>query len=271
MTQRESPMPHSEERIADLFRLHHPALKSYLYRMTASVEDAEDLASETFLLVMNRIDSFEGRSSIRTWIFTIATNLARDRIRTQRRWSVNAQDQAKQAASADELLEDFRNHQQTNPDVRFEMSEHIDLCFTCMMKTLPLEGQIVLMLGNIYDFTTKEIAVIVNKSEASVKHILRQTRNTTREIFENRCSLVSRTGVCHQCTELNGIFNPKQKHQEELMKLRMVQESRKNSTDQLRLLDIRLELIRSIDPFGGTSAALHLSHMKMLRSAIHDD
>ena len=263
-------MSDSRDSIEILFQQHHPALKSYLYRMTASEETADDLASETFVRVINHFDSFEGRSSIKTWIFSIATNLARDHFRAQRRWVVDAQDQAKRSSSARVLLEDIHDHQQANPEVRFELVEHVDFCFTCMMKTLPLEEHVALMLSHIYDFQVNEIAQIIDKSEAVVKHLLHQARSTLRTIFEQRYALINRNGVCYQCTELNGIFNPRQQNHEELMKLKMVQAAQRDSVNQSTLLDLRLELIRNIDLFGGKSAALHLSHMRMLRAAIHD-
>jgi RNA polymerase sigma-70 factor, ECF subfamily len=255
----------------DLFRQYYPPLKSYLYRMTASEEDAEDLAAETFVRVLKHLESFEGKSSIKTWIFSIATNLARDHFRAQKRWSVDAQDRAKHAASVHAILADLRQLQDLNPAVQFEMRDHIDFCFTCMMKTLPLEQQIVLMLSSLYGFRTKEITTIVGKSEASVKHLLHQARHTLKDIFTQRCALVNQQGVCYQCTELNGIFNSKQHNQEEVMKLALVQAAKEDPTDQFRLLDVRLALIRGIDPCGGNRAALHLSHMQMLRAAIQDE
>ncbi|MBI4674989.1 MAG: RNA polymerase sigma factor [Chloroflexi bacterium] len=257
--------------LEESFRRHAPALKSFLYRMTASEQDAEDLVSETYLRAAEKLELFERKSSFKTWLFTIATNLARDHYRAQRRWSVYAQDQAKAKGAARVLSEDLRAHQRADPEIQFEMREHIDFCFTCMMKTLPLLEQIVLMLANIYDFQVSEIAVIVDKSEASVKHLLRQARNTMKEIFENRCALVSKQGVCYQCSELNGILNPKQSSQVELLKLELVKQAKKDSTDQLGLLDLRLELIRGISPTDGKNAALQQSHMRMLRAAIQDD
>src|SRR5262245_56954879 len=126
-----------DESIKQLFEQYYPSLKSYLYRMTASEADAEDIASETFLRVMHKYESFEGRASIKTWIFTIATNLARDHFRAQKRWPVDAQDQAKRVASVRVLKDDLQNLERSDPEVKYEIKEHIDFCFTCTMKTFP--------------------------------------------------------------------------------------------------------------------------------------
>jgi len=61
-------------------------LKSYLFRITASLQDAEDLAQDTYLKAAKNLASFAGKSALKTWVFTIATNLARDNFKAQRRW-----------------------------------------------------------------------------------------------------------------------------------------------------------------------------------------
>ena len=67
------------------------------------------------------------------------------------------------------------------------MKEHIDYCFTCMSKTLPIENQVALILKDIYDFQIKEICLILGKTEGVVKHLLNDARNIMTGIFENRC------------------------------------------------------------------------------------
>jgi len=59
-------------------------LKSFLLRMTASVQDAEDIVQETYLKAHARIDTFRGESSLKTWMFSIASNLARDLLKSRK-------------------------------------------------------------------------------------------------------------------------------------------------------------------------------------------
>src|SRR5258705_6137481 len=61
-------------------------LKSFLLRMTASAQDAEDIVQETYLKAQAKIHTFRGDSSLKTWIFSIASNLARDLLRSKKRW-----------------------------------------------------------------------------------------------------------------------------------------------------------------------------------------
>jgi len=66
-------------------------------------------------------------------------------------------------------------------------------------------------LKEVYGFKVHEIAVIMDQTEAMVKCYLHVSRRRMIEIYDGRCSLINKQGICHQCTELNGIFNPRQK------------------------------------------------------------
>jgi len=80
-----------------------------------------------------------------------------------------------------------------------------------------------------------------------VKYYLHVGRSRMIEIFDNRCSLINKQGICHQCTELNGIFNPKQKSQEELVKIKMVKDAENKNKEQL--FDLRMKILHELDPF----------------------
>ncbi len=136
---------------AELVQTHQAEVLSFLYRMTAHRQDAEDLAQEFWLRVHKKLPAFEGRSSFRTWLFRVATNLARDHHRVRQRWPVHAQDLAKELAeSSPETAAEFRRVEQESAHARFEIREHIDCCLTCIMKTLPLEQQLAILLGEMY-------------------------------------------------------------------------------------------------------------------------
>ena len=129
-----------------------------------------------------------------------------------------------------------------------------------MSKSLPLEQHIVLLLKEVYEFKVKEIAEIIDNTEAMVKYYLHVGRSKMIEIFENRCALINKTGTCHQCTELNGIFNPKQKAQEELVKIDLVRDA--ESKDKEHLFDLRMKIVQGIDPFESAASELQLHHLK---------
>ncbi len=235
-------------------------LKSYLLRITASVADAEDIVQDTYLKASEKIDSFRGESSLKTWLFAIASNLAKDNARARKRWTEHVTDVCKEAALSDQqFFREAMRIRTTSPQGQFEMKEHITFCFTCIAKSLPLAQHLCLLLKEVYDFKVHEIARITDSTEAMVKYYLHTGRTKMIHIFEGRCALINKQGVCHQCTELNGIFNPKQKTQEELVKIEMVREAEK--ADKERLFDLRMQVVQGIDPFESGAAELQLHHL----------
>lgn len=250
-----------------LFAEFQNQLKSYLYRLLTDRADVEDLTHDTFIHAFSRLSSFNQESSLKTWVFKIATNLAYDHLRKVKRWQPDAQDRAADLAiSSDEIRQVFWQVHDNSPAGAYEMKEHIDYCFTCISKTLPIENQVALILKNIYDFQVKEIGVILEKTEGVIKHLLNDARNTMTDIFEYRCALINQNGVCHQCSHINEIFNPKQNQQQELMKLELVKSSKKYNREQLFAL--RTVLVKAIDPLNATGTDFHEEIMNCLKTAI---
>jgi len=242
-------------------------LKSYLLRITASVIDAEDLAQDTYIKALEKIETFRGESTLKTWLFTIASNLAKDNLRVQKRWVENVTDITKAAALTNkQFFQEAMNIRTTSPNGQYEAKEHIAFCFTCISKSLPLEQQLCVFLKEVYEFKVAEITTILNTTEAMVKYYLHTGRTKMINIFEGRCALINKKGVCHQCSELNGIFNPKQNTQEELMKIDLVKEAEKGGKEHL--FDLRMQILREIDPFKSKASELQLHHLEHNRQVM---
>jgi RNA polymerase sigma-70 factor (ECF subfamily) len=230
-------------------------------RITASVPDTEDIIQDTYIKALEKIDTFRGESSVKTWLFSIASNLAKDNLRAKKRWVENVTDISKEAAlSAPNFFREAMTIRATSPQGAFEIKEHIAFCFTCISKSLPLEQQLSVFLKEVYEFKVNEIAQILDTTEAMVKYYLHTGRSKMVSVFDNRCALINKEGICHQCTELNGIFNPKQKAQEELVKIEMARQVA--NTDKEHLFDLRMQVVRGIDPFDSGAAELQLHHLE---------
>lgn len=230
-------------------------LKSYLYRLLANRNDAEDLTHDTFIKAYEKLATFKGEASLKTWVFQIATNHSYNYLQRQKRWTPNVSEQAKKLVLESESLRNsISKVHETAADARYDMKEHIDTCFTCISKNLPIENQIALMLKDVYDFSISEICLIIDKTEGIVKYLLQDGRKTMTDIFDNRCALVNKNGVCHQCSELNGWFNPKENQQQALMKLDLVKGSKKYNRNEL--YEIRTALVKAIDPLRSKGASL---------------
>lgn len=244
-------------------------LKSYLYRLLADKNDAEDISQDTYLKALDKILQFKGESSFKTWIFQIATNLAYDELRKRKRWQIDAQDKTRALArDSHEIKAEFMFVHNNSLYGNYEIKEHIDFCFTCLAKTLVIEHQLALLLKDIYDFSVKEIALIMNCTEGVVKHLLVDARKTMITIFDNRCALVSKKGACHQCSELNGFFNPKHKTQQAVAALDLMKASKK--VDKKELYNLRTSLIKFIDPLNSEGYDLHAVIMKYTKIAIRE-
>ena len=250
-----------------LFLEFQPQLKSYLYRLLTDRNDVEDLSQDTFVKAYDKLATFKGTSSLKTWVFQVATNLCYDFLRKRKRWQPDAQDKSKNLAmSSPDIADAFMRVHQHSPYGQYDVSEHIDFCFTCISKTLTIEQQIALILKDVYDFSRKEICQVMNKSEGIVKHLLFEARKSMMDIFDQRCALINKKGVCHQCTELAGIYNPKQAEREKLMKIKMVANAGKQSRREL--YDLRAKLAAEINPLKSAGADMQDIIMQCTRKAI---
>ena len=239
----------------ELFSQFQEPLKSYLFRMTANRADAEDLAHDTFIRAFDKLSSFKHNSSLKTWVFQIATNLAINLLNKRNRWSADVSQQAKALVYANpKLSRDLEGVNQRDPHGSYSIKEHIDTCFTCISKVLPIENQVAVLLKDVYEFSITEIMSILSRSEGKVKYLLQSGRSLLTKTFESKCALVNKKGTCHQCSELNGWFNPKQNQQEALLKIKLAEQSAR--TSQEHLYKLRTELIRAIDPLKSDGHAL---------------
>lgn len=246
------------------FLLHRKPLMSYLYRLLAHRQESEDACSSAYLKAKESLVQFRGESSLKTWLFSIATRLALDRLRERKRWSCDAQDRCRsQAMASEEIQGEFQRISRDSPAGRYEIKEHIDFCFTCLEKTLPLEGQVALLLKDVHGFRLGEISAIMGVTVPAVKHALHSARMSLTGIFDGRCSLVNKSGTCYQCSELNGYFNPKQDAAGRIAELDLHRKRRTRSG--ARLLGIRTRLVSSLDPLQGQGADLHQYLLDLIR------
>lgn len=254
----------------ELFSKFQPQLRSYLYRLTASRSDADDLVHDTFIKAFDKISGFKAESSLKTWVFQIATHLAYNYLKKRNRWTADVSEQAKKLVLSNEKLRGaIVKVTETSTDARYDIKEHIDTCFTCISKNLPIENQIALMLKDVYDFSVNDIGLILDKTEGVVKYLLQDARKTMIDIFDSRCALISKNGVCNQCSELNGWFNPKQNQQEALMKIDLARESKRYNREQL--FEMRTSLVKAIDPLKSQGNELQEILLKCNKMAMGEE
>jgi RNA polymerase sigma-70 factor (TIGR02960 family) len=166
-------------------------LQVHCYRILGSVQDAEDLVQETLLAAWRGLDRFEGRASLRSWLYTIATNRCLNALRDRgRRLPESLQPPAEAPAPPepsrmrepiwlepypDALLEGIVDRPQ-EPHARYEAREAIGLAFVAGLQRLPPRQRAVLVLRDVLGFRAREVAEMLGASEASVTSALHRAR-----------------------------------------------------------------------------------------------
>ncbi len=151
---------------------------NYLYRMTGSAEDAEDLTQEVFLRMYTSLDSFRGQSSLSTWLFRIAGNLCVDRFRRAKRrtplFSLDAPQGDGDGAAHEVADETYAPHTLLE---NAELADQIQ----AGLSRLPDKLRTALLLHDIEGLPYEQIAEIANCPLGTVKSRLFNARRLLRE------------------------------------------------------------------------------------------
>ena len=174
-------------------------LQLHVYRIVGSAQDTEDLLQETLFAAWRGLQQFEGRASVRAWLYRIATNRSLDALRASRRSPEDLQRMTEVPEPTrraeviwlepypDILLEGVPDGA-PGPDARYETKEAIALAFIVGLQHLPPQQRAVLVLRDVLGFRAGEVAEMLDTSEASVNSLLRRARAA----FETRLPAAGR-------------------------------------------------------------------------------
>jgi RNA polymerase sigma-70 factor (ECF subfamily) len=175
-----------EDAFRELTDPYRRELQLHAYRIVGSAQDAEDLLQETLLAAWRGLEQFEGRASVRAWLYRIATNRSLDALRASRRRPEDQRmTQMPEPTSwnepvwlepyADVLLEGIPD-QAPGPEARYENKEAIALAFIVGLQHLPPQQRAALVLRDVLGYRAGEVAEMLETSEASVNSLLRRAR-----------------------------------------------------------------------------------------------
>ena len=173
-------------------------LQLHVYRIVGSTQDAEDLLQDTLLAAWRGLEQFEGRASLRAWLYRIATNRSLDALRASRRRPEDQRatqlpeptrwnEPLRLEPYPDALLDGIPD-EAPGPEARYETREAIALAFIVGLQHLPAQQRAVLVLRDVLGYRAGEVAGMLETSEASVNSLLRRARAA----FESRLPAAGR-------------------------------------------------------------------------------
>jgi RNA polymerase sigma-70 factor (TIGR02960 family) len=179
------------EAFAALVEPHRGELQVHCYRMLGSLQDAEDLLQETLLAAWVGLGGFEGRSSVRTWLYRIATNRCLNQLRSTTRRPAPAG--APSAALPEpsrlgevpwlqpypDVLLDGLPDPSPGPEAQYESVEAISLAFVTALQLLPSNQRAVLLLRDVLGYRADETAELLGLTVDAVTSALARARATT--------------------------------------------------------------------------------------------
>jgi RNA polymerase sigma-70 factor (ECF subfamily) len=184
-----------EDAYARLIEPYRPELLAHCYRMLASLPDAEDALQEALLRAWRGLPRFEGRSSLRSWLYRIATNVCLKAIERRPKRMLPS-DYGPSAATRslpvappfesgwidpfpDEAsgVEDGR----ASPEARYERRESIELAFTAALQHLPARQRAVLILRDVIGLSAGEVAEALDSTPASIYSALQRAHASVAE------------------------------------------------------------------------------------------
>lgn len=169
-------------RFAVLTERFRRGLLAHCYRMLASYDDAQDLTQETFLRAWAKRESFQGRASLRTWLFRIATNVCLDFLEKRRnRTPVPIELQGTGGAGTEVVyLQPWPPSRTEDPYEQTVARETIELAFIVAVQHLPPRQRAVLILRDVLGWSSQQTADTLELTLASTTSALQRARVTMR-------------------------------------------------------------------------------------------
>ncbi len=173
-------------------------LQLHCYRILGSLQDAEDMVQETLLRAWRRLDTFEGRASLRAWLYKIATNACFDALDKRPRRvlpTVQFPPADPQQPFAPPITEpiwlepypdDLIAEPETGPEARYSLHESVSLAFLAALQSLPPRQRAVLILCDVLDWQASEAAELLGITISAVSSALHRARVTMKKNYHAR-------------------------------------------------------------------------------------
>jgi RNA polymerase sigma-70 factor (ECF subfamily) len=197
-------MLESDKLDLDQIEAQRTALTGHCYRMLGSAVDADDAVQETMIRAWKGLHQFDGRASLRTWLYRIATNVCLDEIAKRGRRSRPMEEGPPDhsgSPSPDKLIQRRRTHwiepiadecaiaTDADPSERAMMRQSIRLAFVAALQHLAPKQRAVLLLMEVLGWSAAEVAETLETSVASVNSALQRARGSLASRNESKAEL----------------------------------------------------------------------------------
>jgi RNA polymerase sigma-70 factor (ECF subfamily) len=160
--------------LEELYLIHFDRIYSYLHVSVGNKHDAEDLTTQTFLKMLEKIGRFRWQSApFSAWLFRIAHNLAMDHFRSRRRWQPEAE--VPEPLDSEEPSAELEAMQSIGRESMFELIEK-----------LSPEQQQVLILKFVFNFANGDVANILDKTEGAIKSLQHRALASLQKQIANK-------------------------------------------------------------------------------------
>jgi RNA polymerase sigma-70 factor (ECF subfamily) len=184
-----------EQAFSRLIEPYRGELHAHCYRMLGSVHDAEDALQDASLRAWRGLPKFEGRSSLRSWLYTIATNTSLNQIEKRQKRvlpmdygpAADPHQVPGQPVIESVWVEPYPDEQLglsdglAGPDAVYETRESVELAFVAALQHLPANQRAVLILREVLGYSAQETADALDTTVASVNSALQRARATVEE------------------------------------------------------------------------------------------
>src|SRR2546422_3102279 len=189
----------------ELVRHHQAWIYNLALRMLAQPQDAEDATQEILIKALTRLSSFEGRSSLRTWLYRIAVNHVLNMKRGRR--ELPALTFACYAHGLDATPDLDPPDQRSVPaDVRLLVDEARLGCTAGMLLCLDREQRVIYILGSIFGVTDAVGAELLETSRENFRQRLARARRDLHSFMNDKCGLVNRANPCRCAKKTRGFI-----------------------------------------------------------------
>ncbi|MET9273623.1 RNA polymerase subunit sigma-70 [Kribbella sp. NPDC003557] len=161
----------------EVFEAHRRPLHAHCYRLTGNVADADDLVQETFLRGWRSRSQYEGKASIRTWLYRIATNVYLDHRKAAARRTVSVGDPLEWSTDIGPYPDSLLGE---DPSAALVAGETVELALIAALMFLPPRQRAAFVLRDVSGWTPAEIAAGLELAVPAVNSLIQRARKTLR-------------------------------------------------------------------------------------------